>query len=83
MKEEGLYKQSARGSIVNKKKFRVELKGKLGRKLKHNICSCYFKGLCRCFVVMLSNEMYLYIFCSILQLLYLVDFGLFTVLNSP
>lgn len=74
-------------SVVKEKKIRVELKGKLCRKLNHKICMvlvvCYFKGICRCFIVMSSNEMYLYIFCSILQLLYLVVLGLFTVLNSP
>lgn len=62
MKEEGLYEQSARVSVVKEKKIRVELKGRLCRKLKHNICMdlllCYFKGICRCFVVMLSDEMY-------------------------
>lgn len=71
-------------NVVKEKKIRVELKGKLCRKLKLNICMdlvvCYFKGICRCFV--LSNEMYLYIFCFMLQLLYLVVLGLFTVLNS-
>lgn len=84
---EGLQKQSARVSVVKEKKTRVELKGKLCRKLKCNICMdlvvCYFKGICRCFIIMSSNEMYLYIFCSILQLLHLVVWGVCIVLNSP
>lgn len=73
-------------SVVKEKKILVELKGKLCRKLKCNICMdlvvCYFKEIDGCFIVM-SKEMYLYIFSSILQLLHLVVSGLFTVLNSP
>lgn len=80
MREEGLWKQSARVSVVKEKKIVFELKGKLCRKLKHNICMdlvvCYFKEICGCFTAMSSNEIYLYIFCSILQLLYLVVSGL-------